>query len=325
MKTIAFFNSKSGVGKTTLVYHLAWMYAELGLNVVVADLDPQAKLTSLFVEEDRLAELWPYDGEHSQTILGTISPILEGYGDINEPYLEHITENISLIVGDLGLFMLEAQLSEAWVHCDDGNELALRILSVFHRTLKAAFQRQEADIVLIDLNSSLSAINSAALISAEYIITPLLPSPLFRYGLNNIEESLSRLREKWPKCLNKNSVIDLPTSLMQPVGYVIFQPRPPKYYTRWMDIPRIYHQTILNEKIEDPPDVTQDNYCLATLSYYWGLMQMAKEARKPIFYLKPADGAMGAHVLAVKDCYKDFKQLALKIANVCAIDFQNND
>ena len=43
MKTIAFFNNKGGVGKTTLVYHLAWMYAELGYSVVAADLDPQGE------------------------------------------------------------------------------------------------------------------------------------------------------------------------------------------------------------------------------------------------------------------------------------------
>ncbi|MCY4627654.1 MAG: ParA family protein, partial [Acidobacteria bacterium] len=42
MKTVAVFNNKGGVGKTSLVYHLAWMYAELGSNVLVADLDPQA-------------------------------------------------------------------------------------------------------------------------------------------------------------------------------------------------------------------------------------------------------------------------------------------
>ena len=32
MKTVAFFNNKGGVGKTTLVYNLAWMYADLGCN-----------------------------------------------------------------------------------------------------------------------------------------------------------------------------------------------------------------------------------------------------------------------------------------------------
>ncbi|MDR2092103.1 MAG: AAA family ATPase [Azoarcus sp.] len=33
MKTVAFFNPKGGVGKTSLVYHLAWMFTEQGLNL----------------------------------------------------------------------------------------------------------------------------------------------------------------------------------------------------------------------------------------------------------------------------------------------------
>ena len=32
---IAFFNNKGGVGKTSLVYHLSWMYADLGVKVRV--------------------------------------------------------------------------------------------------------------------------------------------------------------------------------------------------------------------------------------------------------------------------------------------------
>jgi chromosome partitioning protein len=43
---IAFFNNKGGVGKTSLVYHLAWMYRDLGLRVLAADFDPQANLTT---------------------------------------------------------------------------------------------------------------------------------------------------------------------------------------------------------------------------------------------------------------------------------------
>ena len=67
MTTIAFFNNKGGVGKTTLGYHLSWMFCELGYSVVAADLDPQANLTAMFLDEDRLEELWP-DGDHSQSI-----------------------------------------------------------------------------------------------------------------------------------------------------------------------------------------------------------------------------------------------------------------
>ena len=84
---IAFFNNKGGVGKTTLAYHLSWMYADLGVSVVVADLDPQANLTTMFLSEDRLEELWP-DGDHPHSILGSISPIMRGLGDISTPHVE---------------------------------------------------------------------------------------------------------------------------------------------------------------------------------------------------------------------------------------------
>ena len=93
MKTIAFFNNKGGVGKTTLVYHLAWMYAELGYSVVAADLDPQANLSAVFLPEDRLEELWP-DGAHHDSILGAVSPILRGLGDIREPHVERVAANL---------------------------------------------------------------------------------------------------------------------------------------------------------------------------------------------------------------------------------------
>lgn len=59
MKTVAFFNNKGGVGKTTLVYHLTWMLADRGERVLAVDLDPQANLTSMFLLEDALEDLWP--------------------------------------------------------------------------------------------------------------------------------------------------------------------------------------------------------------------------------------------------------------------------
>jgi hypothetical protein len=43
---------------------------------------------------------------------------------------------------------------------------------------------------------------------------------------------------------------------------------------------------------------------------------MAMEARKPIFLLKPSDGAIGAHLGAVRNSYKDFKALTEKIVSL---------
>ena len=55
---ITFFNNKGGVGKTSLVYHLSWMFSEMGKRVLALDLDPQANLTAGFLEEDQLEALW---------------------------------------------------------------------------------------------------------------------------------------------------------------------------------------------------------------------------------------------------------------------------
>ena len=55
---LTFFNNKGGVGKTSLVYHLAWMFSELGKTIVAVDLDPQANLTAAFIDEEELERLW---------------------------------------------------------------------------------------------------------------------------------------------------------------------------------------------------------------------------------------------------------------------------
>ena len=46
---------------------------------------------------------------------------------------------------------------------------------------------------------------------------------------------------------------------------------------------------------------------------------MAHEARKPMFHLRAADGALGGHIYAVRDCYADFERLARRIADKCAV------
>lgn len=73
---IAFFNNKGGVGKTSLVYHVAWMFADRGVRVVAADLDPQANLTAAFLDERRVMELW----DQGRTVFGGLRPLLEGTG-----------------------------------------------------------------------------------------------------------------------------------------------------------------------------------------------------------------------------------------------------
>ncbi len=51
-------------------------------------------------------------------------------------------------------------------------------------------------------------------------------------------------------------------------------------------------------------------------------MPLAYEAHKPIFHLKAADGALGAHFQAAQRVYSDFKQLALRIVKKANIPIE---
>lgn len=328
MKTIAFFNNKGGVGKTSLVYHLCWMFADLGIKVVAADLDPQANLTSMFLDEDRLEELWP-DDDHPQTILGSIKPILKGTGDILEPHLENITDNISLIPGDLGLSTFEDKLSDAWPRCLDRKEDSFRIVSSFYRIIDQAASRQQAQVVLIDVGPNLGAINRAVIIASDFVTIPLAPDLFSLQGLKNLGPTLRDWRDGWGERLVKKPPVglNLPVGDMSPVGYVIMQhavraDRPVKAYQKWMNrIPLIYREYVLAELMDEKPSLSNDEHCLSLLKNYRSLMPLAMEARKPMFSLKPADGASGAHVSYVEGCFKDFRTLAKAILDKCGISY----
>ncbi|ARV59898.1 chromosome partitioning protein [Nostocales cyanobacterium HT-58-2] len=326
--TIAFFNNKGGVGKTSLVYHLAWMYCNLGYRVVAVDLDPQANLTAGFIDEERLEELWP-DGNHPDTVFGCVQPLIRAIGDIAEPHLEYVDNQqslllskLALLVGDLSLSGFEDQLSEVWPKCMDGDERAFRVISAFWRMMQKAALVHKADVILMDLGPNLGAINRAALIAADYVVVPLSPDLFSLQGLRNLGPTLRRWRENWKDRLPRNPADDvlLPKGLMQPVGYVVLQhsvrlDRPVKAYNRWIArIPKVYRDAVLNEPGDNSTSVENDPNCLALLKNYQSLMPMAQEARKPMFYLKPADGAIGAHTKAVKNVYHDFEMLAHKIA-----------
>ena len=320
MITIAFFNNKGGVGKTTLVYHLAWMFAETGWNVVAADLDPQSNLTSMFLDEDRLEALWP-KGKHPLTIQGVVDPILRGIGDIQTPHVEPLAANLGLIAGDLALSGFEDKLSEAWPRCHNRDEAAFRTMTAFYRAIDNAVQARGADLALIDVGPNLGAINRSALISAQHVVIPLAPDLYSLQGLRNLGPRLRSWREAWKELRTKSPDPELllPPGDMQPAGYVVMQHatrayRPVKAYLRWMDrIPDEYRQSVLDEGGSGGLDVKDDPLCLATLKHYRSLMPLAMEARKPMFALKPADGAIGAHGEAVRDCYADFKRLSERI------------
>jgi cellulose biosynthesis protein BcsQ len=323
---IAFFNNKGGVGKTSMVYHISWMLTDCGFRVIAADLDPQANLTAAFLDEDRLEEVMPID-DHPLTVFGAIQPLKRGVGDVADPHIEIINEKLGLIVGDMELSTFEDQLSEVWPKCLDRDERSFRVISAFWRILQRAAENHQADVILIDLGPNLGAINRTALIASDYVVIPLGPDLFSLQGLRNLGPALRRWREGWQERLTKNPVEDLrlPPGNIQPLGYMVLRhsirlDRPVKAFERWMSrIPSTYLAAVLDKSGTTSATIDNDPQCIAKLRDYRSLMPLAQEARKPMFFLKPADGALGAHTYAVAEAYKDFRIVAEKIAKKARI------
>jgi cellulose biosynthesis protein BcsQ len=317
---ITFFNNKGGVGKTSLVYHLAWMFANRGKKVVAVDLDPQANLTAAFLDEDKLETLWE-NSTGPSTIYRAVQPLTE-VGDLLEPNLHSIAGGLHLIAGDVSLAGFEETLSNVWPESMGDNNLyrPFRILTAFWQVAQMAARRVQADLILADVGPNLGAINRSVLIGSDFVVIPLGADLFSLQGLKNLGPTLRSWRNLWRKRLDnwRTSSFDLPKGEMRPLGYIIQQhsvrlSRPVKAYDRWVNrMPGIYHQSVLAEAATSVSPAS-DPHCLATLKHYRSLVPLAQEARRPIFALSPAEGAIGSHAVAVQEAYGDFDFLAQKI------------
>ena len=331
---LTFFNNPGGVGKTSLVYHLSSMFAELGVRVLAVDLDPQANLTAAFLDEDRLEALWE-DDQTVSTIFDSVKPLLD-VGDYAPVDYQSINPRLALIPGDLGLSGFEDQLSATWVEVmDDKNKARpFRILTAFWRSAQEAAARFEANLIIIDVGPNLGAINRAALLGSNHVIVPLGADLFSLQGLRNLGPTLRDWRKGW---ISRRSswtqpTFDLPSGDMKPEGYVAMRhgvrlTRPVKAYTRWLEqIPAEFRRSVLGEPLVDTelPTIEHDPYCLAMLKNYNSLMPLAQEARKPIFSLRAADGAIGSHANAVQKAHADFRLLAKEIARRIGLPLPDN-
>lgn len=336
MTSIALFNNKGGVGSTTLTYHLAHMFQRLGLRVLAVDLDPQADLTAMCLDENEIEELWEKNAEpidqgaaspmlyssgrvrFGQTIAGAVRPILEGTGDVAMVDPVRLKEGLWLMPGSLDLSRFEDKLSSEWFKTFSGDIAAVRTTTAFHRVIEHATAHAGADVVLIDVGPNLGAINRAALIAADTVLMPLAADLFSLKGLSNLGPTLRTWRHDWQQLVLPRipQGFSAPRAAMEPLGYVIMQPemrldRPVKAYQRWLDrIPWVFSDAVLDQRA---PSRSDGSYRIATLRNYRSLMPLAHDARKPMFDLKPADGALGSTQKYVQTCFREFRELARSV------------
>lgn len=321
---LTFFNNKGGVGKTSLVYHISWMLSKTGHSVMVVDLDPQANLTAAFLPEQTLEKLWDVPAQDRGKTIYQCVERLAGVGDIRDPVLFRIENELFFLAGDLALSGFEDLLSTEWPNCLGSQNLyrPFRVITSFWQVIQSGARRCGAEIVLVDVGPSLGAVNRSALIATDCVVVPLAADLYSRQGLRNLGPTLRRWRSDWRKRSHNWEAPEfpLPEGHMRPVGYLIQQhgvrlSRPVQAYDRWVRcMPAEYAASVLGEELTSgPSDPHTDENAIASVKHYRSLVPLAQDARKPIFSLAPADGAIGSHAAAARDAFHDFEHLTTEI------------
>lgn len=160
MKSIAIFNNKGGVGKTTLLCNLAaYLSKVLNKKVLVIDADPQCNATQSMFSDITINDIYTKD---SFTIYNIIKPLAAGKGFTKELQPLHSeTFGVDIIPGDPALALTEDLLATDWSQAISGNTRGLRTTFLFSNLLSKC---KTYDFVIFDMGPSLGSINRAVLI-----------------------------------------------------------------------------------------------------------------------------------------------------------------
>ena len=169
MRTIAVLNQKGGVGKTTTVANIAAALAEMGLKVVVLDLDPQSHLTIHLGVTPQIA------GSGSYKVL------TQSAGFEQEIML--VRPNLWLLPADINLVGAESELVSVV-----GRETILR------EALRVA--QDNFDYAMIDCAPSLGLLTLNALAAVDEVLIPLQPHFLALQGLGKLLQTVGLVNKR---------------------------------------------------------------------------------------------------------------------------------
>lgn len=316
MKSIAIFNNKGGVGKTTLLANIAsYLCKKRNKRVLLVDADPQCN-ASIYTMDERFVETL-YSKTNPSTIYELIKPIRRGdqYTEWSQLKINHSDGfGLDILMGDTRMANVEDFLGKAWLDCIHGEPIGFKQTLFFRHFLTQATGYY--DYVFFDVGPSLGAINRAILLSCDYFIIPMSSDIFSLKAIDNISIALKGWKEdlfsglatyernEKEKYLINNTPISFSLSF---IGYVTQQyvsksllgvRQPVKAYDTI--IKKVEHK--IQSRLKDfYSERIKSKLLLGEIPNFNSLIPLSQINHKAIFDLDGSNGIVGAHFAKVRE------------------------
>ncbi len=327
MKSIAFFNHKGGVGKTTMLFNIAIEFGRLGKKVLMVDFDAQANLTAIALPDETLEKLYEPDA-HGVTVAHAFAPLVSGAGDVVAPEPIEVREgSIWLLPGDIRLSNFEEILPSSWTESLAGTERGFRITSAPFRLWTEIGDQLGVDYVFIDLGPNVGPMNRAVLIGANYLVVPMASDLFSLRALPSVGQSMTTWIEQW-NTANAHPIVDqlkFPIQAGRPklLGYVsqqfnIYRGDPTQAFQNWIKkTPGLIEGGLLSVlrahpdgsggTLADPADGAPE---IGSLKNYHSLVPHAQSLRQAIFEMEQDEVILANQLKRARASEEDFRALA---------------
>lgn len=201
--SIAVWNNKGGVGKTTVVQHLASTLSILmGLRVLVVDTDSQSDCTYIFNCNQQINEV-----KETYDIQPTLRHFF-GFIDVDpetgketefeadlDDVLMNLSPTLSVIPSDSDVSELDYDFSflEGLVKDDKGRDVS-KVANIQNRFLDKVLADNSYDVVLFDCAPNKGALNLNILYAVDRLLIPIEIEAKCLYSLKNVLKFLKKMQ-----------------------------------------------------------------------------------------------------------------------------------
>lgn len=314
--SVAFFNNKGGVGKTTLLCNMAaYISSYCEKSVCVIDADPQCNATQYFFDAESV-DRW-YSSEDTFTIFKVIEPLSLGEGySANVEFKRSERFKVDVILGDPRLALTEDLLARDWSDARSGEVRGIKTSLVFSELLK---RLENYDYVLFDLSPSLGAINRSVMLSSDYFVSPVSIDIFSLKAFENIAKWIEDWWADWERGIDASrrptSIPRLHYSKPEFIGYVTQSYLARRNKNGEMRAVQAYEN--IRQKMDDviiksnlSSKLQNQDFSIGSVQNLFSLVPLSQYNHVPIFELGASDGIVGAHFTKVKEALDIFKSVS---------------